>query len=84
MNEELQVYQDQVDAAFAAMNTAKQYMKTASTLRFTFPFGSEERATAEGDYEQALSDYHAKADAFAAARKLYDDSRMHLLARKGR
>jgi hypothetical protein len=80
---ELAAYKKLVDTAFAEMNAAKQYMKSCDPLRFKFPFGSVKRSTAERNYDEAVKDHRAKADAFAAARKLYDDTRMHSVAHKG-
>jgi hypothetical protein len=83
MNQELEEYETLVQTAFREMNEAKQVLKAFDRPRFKFPYGSEERAIAEAHYVEALSDYHAKADAFAAARKQFDDARMHLSTHKG-
>jgi hypothetical protein len=74
---ELEKYKQVVDATFSVMNAAKQYMKVTDPLRFKSPFGSAERLKAERDYDEAVKDYREKAEAFATARKLYDDTRMH-------
>jgi hypothetical protein len=79
---EIEKYKQLVDAAFFAMNQAKRYMKTCDPLRFKHPFGSAERATAERNYDAAVKDYREKNDAFATARKLYDDVRMHAVTNK--
>jgi hypothetical protein len=83
MSQELQAYQDQVDAAFKEMERARQYLKERSLVRFRDPFGSPERDAAQYLYEEAERDHQVKKDAFQAARKLFDDTRMHLSAYKG-
>jgi hypothetical protein len=82
MIRELEACKNLVDSTFEEMNEAKQCLKACDQPRFKLPFGSEEREIAENAYEEALRDYKTKAEAFAAARKLYDDSRMHLSARR--
>lgn len=83
MNQELQACQNQLDAAFAEMERARQYLKERSLVRFRDPFGSPERDTANYLYEEAERDFKAAADAFAVARKQFDDVRMHSTAPKG-
>jgi hypothetical protein len=79
---EIEKYKQPVDAAFFAMSQAKRYMKAMDPLCFKFPFGSAERVKAERDYDAAVKDYREKNDAFATARKLYDDVRMHAVTNK--
>jgi hypothetical protein len=80
-NPELQKARADVDAAFAEMNTAKQWLKTRSLVRYRDPFGSAERQTAEKDYADALREWQEKTEAFQVAKKTYDDFRMFVTGR---